>query len=159
MAARKPARNVRAKKSAPRKAKSAPSKSSSTSRSLALSSASPSFTVNDLQKSLAWYRDVVGFAVEETWKDAGKVVGVSLKAGDVSIMIGQDDWKKGRDRKKGEGFRMFCMTKKNVDALAERIESKGGKLDHGPQDQSWGVRDISLTDPDGFKLTIANERR
>ena len=159
MAATKPARNVRAKKSAPRNAKSAPSKSSSTSRSLALSSASPSFTVNDLQKSLAWYRDVVGFAVEETWKDDGKVVGVSLKAGDVSFMIGQDDWKKGRDRKKGEGFRIFCVTKKNVDALAERIESKGGRLDHGPQDQPWGMRDISLTDPDGFKLTIANEKR
>ncbi len=158
MAAKKPAKAVRVKKSAPRK-KSTPTKSSNASRSLALSSASPSFTVNDLEKSLAWYRDVLGFFVEETWDDAGKVVGVSLRAGDVSFMIGQDDWKKGRDRKKGEGFRMFCMTKKNVDALAERIEAKGGKLDHGPQDQSWGVRDISLTDPDGFKITIAAERR
>jgi YD repeat-containing protein len=124
-----------------------------------LSSASPSFTVNDLEKSLAWYRDVLGFSVEQTWDDAGKVVGVSLRAGDVSFMIGQDDWKKGRDRKKGEGFRMFCLTRKSVDALADRIEAKGGKLDQGPRDQSWGVRDISLTDPDGFKITIANEKR
>jgi uncharacterized glyoxalase superfamily protein PhnB len=159
MAARKSTKTARSKKNSPRKAKAAPARSGTGAKSLALSSASPSFTVNDLQKSLAWYRDVVGFDVEETWKDAGKVVGVSLKAGDVSFMIGQDDWKKGRDRKKGEGFRMFCMTKKNVDALAERITIKGGKLDHGPQDQSWGVRDISLTDPDGFKITIANEKR
>jgi uncharacterized glyoxalase superfamily protein PhnB len=158
MAARKPTKTVRAKRKSPAKAKSAPRKSSRETQSLVLSDASPSFTVNDLEKSLAWYRDVLGFSVEETWDDAGKVVGVSLRAGGVSFMIGQDDWKKGRDRKKGEGFRMFCMTKKNIDALAERIKARGGTLDHEPTDQSWGVRDISLTDPDGFKITIAAEK-
>jgi catechol 2,3-dioxygenase-like lactoylglutathione lyase family enzyme len=160
MAARKPAKTVRAKKKSPARAKAAPVKSATASRSLALSDASPSFTVNDLDRSLAWYRDVLGFGVEETWKDdAGKAVGVSLRAGDVAFMIGQDDWKKGRDRKKGDGFRMFCMTKKNVDDLAKRIEAKGGRLDQGPTDEPWGVRDISLTDPDGFKITIAAARR
>src|SRR3984893_18778720 len=153
MAARKPAKTARPKKKSPAKAKAAPRNSATATRSLALSDASPSLTVNDLEKSLAWYRDVVGFAVEETWKDdAGKVVGVSLLAGDVSFMIGQDDWKKGRDRKKGEGFRIFCMTKKSVDDVAKRIEAKGGRLDQGPTDQPWGMRDISLTDPDGFKI-------
>ena len=160
MAARKPAKTARAKKKSPAKAKAAPRKAGTATRALALSDASPSFTVNDLEKSLAWYRDVVGFAVEENWKDDnGNVTGVSLKAGDVSFMIGQDDWKKGRDRKKGEGFRIFCMTKKSVDDLAKRIEAKGGRLDQGPTDESWGVRDISLTDPDGFKITIAAAKR
>ena len=160
-AAKKSATSARAKKKAPAKArKAAPRKAASTSRSLALIDASPSFTVSDLAKSTAWYRDVVGFEVEETWKDdAGNVMGVSLKAGNVSFMIGQDDWKKGRDRQKGEGFRMFCMTKANVDDLAKKIEAKGGRLDHPPTDQPWGVRDISLTDPDGFKITIAVAKR
>ena len=161
MAARKPAKTTRAKKrpASPSRAKAAPRKSAN-GRSLALSDASPSFTVGDLEKSLAWYRDVLGFAVEETWKDdAGKVMGMSLRGGNVSFMIGQDDWKKGRDRKKGEGFRIFCTTKGNVDDLAKRIEAKGGRLDQGPTDQPWGVRDSSLTDPDGFKITIAAAKR
>ena len=151
---------ARAKKNAPARPKVA-STSSKASRAdvLALMSASPSFTVNDLGKSLAFYRDVLGFGVEEEWKDEGKITGVSLKAGDVSFMIGQDDWKKGRDRKKGEGFRIFCLTRKNVDTLADRIVANGGRLDSGPTDQPWGVRDISLTDPDGFKITIAAEKR
>ena len=158
MAAKKTAKTVRAKKKAPAK-KSAPAKAAA-SRSLALLDASPSFTVNDLAKSVAWYRDVVGFAVEEEWKDdTGKVMGMSLRAGAVSFMIGQDDWKKGRDRKKGEGFRIFCMTNGSVDDLAKRIEAKGGRLDQGPTDQPWGFRDISLTDPDGFKITIAVAKR
>ena len=156
MAAKKSARTNRSTKKAPARAKAAPRKASPGNPSLSLKSASPSFTVGDLQKSLAWYRDVLGFQVEEEWKDDGKVMGISLKAGDVSFMIGQDDWKKGRDRKKGEGFRLYCETSRSVDDLAKKIEAKGGRLDQGPTDQSWGVRDISLTDPDGFKITIAN---
>ena len=159
MASTRSTKTARSRKSAPRMAKPAPAKIRTESKSLTLSSASPSYTVNDLDKSLAWYRDVLGFGVEEKWEMEGRVVGVSLKAGDVSFMIGQDDWKKGRERKKGEGFRIYCATKKSVDELAKRIESKGGRLDQGPTDQPWGVRDISLTDPDGFKITIANEKR
>lgn len=162
MAARKPAKTARAKKAPARKTaravKAAPATSRASQGALMLRSASPSFTVNDLDRSLAFYRDVLGFGVEETWKDDdGKVRGVSLKAGDVSFMIGQDDWKKGRDRRKGEGFRIFCETKKDVDEIAKRIEAKGGRLDQGPTDQPWGMRDISLTDPDGFKITIARD--
>jgi uncharacterized glyoxalase superfamily protein PhnB len=158
-AAKKSAKFAHAKKRAPAKRK-APPKKSGRSKSLSLVDAAPSFTVNDLEKSTAWYRDVVGFAVEELWKDdAGKVMGASLRAGDVSFMIGQDDWKKGRDRQKGEGFRIFCMTKSSVDDLAKKIEARGGRLDSGPTDQPWGVRDISLTDPDGFKITIAVAKR
>ncbi len=160
MAAKKTAKNRRSPKKAAPRAKAATRKSGNGGESLALRSASPSFTVNDLEKSLGWYRDVLGFDVEETWKNPdGKVMGISLKAGDVSFMIGQDDWKKGRDRKKGEGFRIYCETKKSVDDLAKRIEAKGGRLDSGPTDQPWGVRDISVTDPDGFKITIARATR
>ena len=115
--------------------------------------------MNDLEKSLAWYRDVVGFAVEERWEHEGRVTGVSLRAGNVIFMIGQDDWKKGRDRKKGEGFRIYCTTTQDVDALAKGIEARGGRLDQKPTDQPWGTRDFALTDPDGFKITIGADTK
>jgi uncharacterized glyoxalase superfamily protein PhnB len=170
MAKKKPAKSSPTKKKSPAKSKSAPKKARSAKTrktgatrkgsGLALDLASPSFTVGDLEMSLAFYRDVLGFEVEETWKnDEGSVMGMSLKAGGVSFMIGQDDWKKGRDRKKGEGFRIYCETKDSVDDLAKRIESKGARLDEGPADQSWGARTISLTDPDGFKITIARLKK
>ena len=151
--AKKPAKKTAAKRAPARK------KPAATSKGLALADASPGFTVNDLQKSLAYYRDVLGFAVEEKWERDGKLMGVSLVAGKVSFMIGQDDWQKGRDRKKGEGFRIYCETSGDVDALARGIEKRGGVLDAQPADQSWGYRDFSLTDPDGFKITIAAEKR
>jgi uncharacterized glyoxalase superfamily protein PhnB len=75
------------------------------------------------------------------------------------LMIGQDDWKKGRDRKKGEGFRIYFTTTGDVDALAAGIKARGGALDSEPMDQPWGSRDFSFTDPDGFKLTIGADIR
>jgi uncharacterized glyoxalase superfamily protein PhnB len=137
----------------PSKKRRAPAKPRPKSGALAMSEASPGFTANDLQKSLSWYRDVVGFVIEERWERDG----VSLRAGNVTFMLGQDDWMKGRDRRKGEGFRIYCTTTRDVDALAKGIVARGGTLDHPPTDQPWGMRDFSLTDPDGFKITIGKE--
>lgn len=156
--AKKKTKKSAPKKAARRPARAAKRKSAKKSGGLAMTDASPSFTVNDLEKSLAWYRDVVGFAIDEKWERDGKLMGVSLQAGDVTFMIGQDDWQKGRDRRKGEAFRIYCGTKQDVDALAAAIQARGGMLDT-PTDQPWGSRDFSMTDPDGFKITIGKETR
>lgn len=159
MAVKKKASKAASKKSSSKKARPAPAKAAAKAGGLKLGEASPSFTVNDLDRSLAWYRDVLGFSVDERWERDGKLMGVSLQAGRVTFMIGQDDWKKGRDRRKGEGFRLYCTTTQDVDALAKGIQSRGGKLDSEPQDQPWGTRDFSLTDPDGFKITIGADTK
>ena len=124
---------------------------------LRLRSASPSFTVNDLQKSLAFYRDVLGFTEKERFERDGALHGVELVAGSVSVFLAQDDWQKGHDRVKGQGFRIYCDTAQDIDALARHIEERGGALAEAPKDQPWGGRDFAVVDPDGFKITIATE--
>jgi lactoylglutathione lyase len=124
---------------------------------LRLRGVAPSFTVDDVQKSLAFYRDVLGFTVDQRWEEGGTLQGVELKAGTVVFMIGQDDWKKGRDREKGVGFRLYCRTAQDVDALADRIKAAGGRLLHEPRDEPWGSRAFTVEDPDGFKITISRE--
>jgi uncharacterized glyoxalase superfamily protein PhnB len=157
--AKKTAKRAPARKKTAPKAKRAKARKPAASGGLKLTSASPSFTVDDLEKSLAWYRDVFGFSVAERWERDGKLMGVERRAGDVGFMIGQDDWQKGRDRKKGVGFRIYLETRQDIDALARAIESRGGTLDQQPQDESWGGRDFTLSDPDGFKITIATPWR
>jgi uncharacterized glyoxalase superfamily protein PhnB len=117
-----------------------------------------SFTVKDLQKSLAWYRDVAGFTVAEQYEREGKVVGVVLKAGDIEMLINQDDGAKGWDRVKGEGFSLMFTTIQDVDALAKRIVANGGKLATEPTDMPWGARMFRIQDPDGFKLVISMDK-
>ena len=123
---------------------------------LRLDSAGPSFTVNDIHRSLAWYRDVLGFTPKERWERDGALHGVEMVAGKVSVWLAQDDWKKGRDRVKGQGFRIYCGTKQDVDQLAARIVAKGGTISEGPKDEPWGGRDFAVVDPDGFTITIAS---
>ena len=120
-----------------------------------LKSAAPGFTVNDINKSLSFYTDILGGTVKERWEEEGQLRGVEVVAGNVTFMLGQDDWKKGRDRVKGVGVRIFCETDQNVDEIAERIKAAGGTLTDEPKDQPWGMRAFSLEDPDGYKITIA----
>jgi uncharacterized glyoxalase superfamily protein PhnB len=119
---------------------------------------SPSLTCDDLAASIDWYTKVLGFEEGERWEHEGVLMGMSLRFGGVDWYLSQDDWKKGRDRQKGVGFRLHVQVEGDLDAMAAGIESRGGKLDAGPQDQSWGVRDFSVTDPTGFKLTFAKEQ-
>jgi uncharacterized glyoxalase superfamily protein PhnB len=124
--------------------------------SLRIREVSPTFTVNNLQKSLIWYRDVLGFVVDETWDEEGKVIGVSLKAGFAVVNLNQDDGKKGKNRVKGVGMRLFLTTAQDIDEIANSIKSRGGKLDSEPTDMPWGARVFTVVDPDGFRLTIGS---
>jgi lactoylglutathione lyase len=112
-------------------------------------------TVNDLQRSLAWYRDVLGFVVTDEWRTEGTLQGVEMRSGVVELFLGQDDWKKGRDRIKGEGIRIYGRTVQDIDRLATVIKARGGVLAHEPRTQPWGERDFGLVDPDGFKITVS----
>ncbi len=121
---------------------------------LRLKSILPSLTVSDLQASLAWYSEVVGFHVAETHEHDGEVRGAELVAGVVRFMLFQDDWAKGRDRQKGEGFRLYLEASQDVDQVALAIKQRGGILASEPADMPWGKRAFDLVDPDGFNLTV-----
>jgi len=126
--------------------------------SFSASALSLSLTVKDLQKSLSWYRDVVGFAVDRMVERDGKLRGVALKSGPVRILINQDDGAKGWERIKGEGFSVQLTTEQSIDAVAGRIKARGGKLETEPTDMPWGARVFRLRDPDGYKLSISSPR-
>jgi hypothetical protein len=49
--------------------------------SLRLRSAGPSFTVSDIEKSFAFYRDVLGFTLKERWEEDGASVASRNRAG------------------------------------------------------------------------------
>ena len=123
---------------------------------LRLRSATPSFTVDDLDKSIAFYTRALGFMISERWTDGGKLLGVMLKAGDCEMGLSQDDWAKGRDRQKGQGFRIWFATIMDVDALAARVKAAGVRLSQEPIEEH-GARSFSLDDPDGYHLTITRE--
>jgi uncharacterized glyoxalase superfamily protein PhnB len=124
--------------------------------SLRLRSIESSLTVSNLERSLHFYTEVLGFYAGQRWTDkaTGKLLGLMLKAGVCQLGLSQDDWAKGRDRKRGEAVRIRCTTAQDIDALAKRIKAAGVHLTEEPTDQPWGGRSLSVDDPDGFHLSI-----
>lgn len=158
-AARKkaPRKKAVARKAPPKKATTRPFVHRRDPETLRLRAISPSITVNDIEKSLGFYRDVLGFVVKDRWERDGKLAGAEFAAGAVTFLLGQDDWKKGRDRVKGQGISLYCQTAQNVDELARRVKAAGGNVVQEPKDQPWGMRDFAVLDLDGFKITLWSE--
>ncbi|HJU43237.1 MAG TPA: VOC family protein [Vicinamibacterales bacterium] len=126
------------------------------SAALIAKSIMPGYTVNDLDRSIAFY-EALGFTVKERWEENGKLLGVMVQAGQQQLGLNQDDWKKGRDRQKGIGTRLHIETLQNIDDIAARVKAAGFKLDVEPFDTPFKTRQFEVTDPSGFKLTISSE--
>jgi len=127
-----------------------------TQEALQISTIVPSLTVDDLQKSISFY-EALGFTVEDRWEEKGTLLGVMLRAGKSQIGLNQDDWKKGRDRTKGTGMRLFMSTTQNVDEIAKRAKGAGITLKSEPRDTEWKTRAFEVIDPTGFVWTIGSE--
>ena len=115
----------------------------------------PSLTVNNLQQSLDFFA-ALGFEVEDRWEDNGVLLGAMLKAGNARLGLSQDDGKKGQNRVKGVGMRIYIEADDNIDEVAARAKAAGVALKSEPHDTDWGSRAFEVTEPSGFALTIAS---
>ncbi len=127
-----------------------------TQDTLQISAIVPTITVDDLQKSITFYQ-ALGFTIDERWEENGTLLGVMLRAGKSQIGLNQDDWKKGRDRKKGIGIRLAISTTQNVDEIAVRAKGAGIQLKSEPHDTEWKSRAFEVIDPTGFLLTVYSD--
>ena len=114
-----------------------------------------SLTVKDLQKSITWYVDVLRFKLDRRIERDGTLRGVAVSAGEVRIILNQDDGAKGWDRIKGQGFSLQITTTQDVDEIAQRIKEQGGALETEPKDMPWGARAFRFRDPDGFRWSMS----
>ena len=115
----------------------------------------PSLTVNNLQQSLDFFSGL-GFEIEDRWEQNGVMMGAMLKAGNARLGLSQDDGKKGRDRVKGAGMRLYVEAADNIDLVAARAKASGIALTREPHDTDWGSRAFEVTEPSGFLLTITS---
>ena len=116
-----------------------------------------SLTCKDVEASIRFYRDAVGFTVAMTFEQDGKVAGAVVTAGDIRIVLNQGDGKLGWDRIKGQGFylQINVAAPADVDAAAARIKAAGSSLLNEPADRPWGARMFQFLDLDGFKLGVS----
>ncbi|MFI5697603.1 VOC family protein [Kribbella sp. NPDC051586] len=110
--------------------------------------------VADLERSVAFYRDMVRLAYKFT--DAGYA---EFDAGGVRFALYERrraEWLTGRAVTPGAGGEVVVMVD-GVDAYAERLVAAGVPLLSGPADRPWGHRTVHVADPDGFVVEFAEE--
>jgi uncharacterized glyoxalase superfamily protein PhnB len=115
----------------------------------------PSLTVDNLQRSVDFFSGL-GFEVEERWEENSVLMGAMLKAGNVRLGLSQDDGKKGSDRVKGVGMRLYIEARDDINEIAARAKAAGLALTSEPHDTEWGSRAFEVTEPSGFLLTISS---
>ena len=121
--------------------------------SLEPTSLAAALTVSDIDQSVAWYRDVLGFAVDRPFARDGVTYAVRVRSGGVELLLRKDDGAKGADRAKGAGVSFRLTTTQDVDELAARLRARGATLDGEPADVP-GARAFRIRDPDGYLFAI-----
>lgn len=114
-----------------------------------------SISADSVQASLDFYA-ALGFDVSERMEENGVLLGAMINAGDVQFGISQDDGKKGTNREKGVGMRLYVETTDDIDALAARAQAAGANVTKPPYDTEWKTRAFDAVDPSGFLITISS---
>ena len=120
---------------------------------------SVAISANDVQRSLDFYVKGLGFKEVERMENNGALQGAVIAAGDANLGVSQDDFSKGRDRKKGIGLSIHIETDQDLNALAQRAKQAGIALDEEPGPLPWGPIGFSLKDPDGLTVFVSNPER
>lgn len=108
------------------------------------------FHVSDVESSIKYYTEVLGFMVDFRYND---LAGLEYEA--VLIYLSGP----GQDVKKiiGQGsIYIFCD---EVDQYFREISLKGALTEIGPDDRPYGMRDFAIKDPDGNILTFGKNNK
>ena len=133
-------------------------------------------TVKDAARSVAFYRDVLGFELKECWPDESNPMWANMVLDRQSVMLGvtgEDDdggcadfgqpadqmplWKKRTERFKsntpGAGV-AFYLAVDDADAFHATLTERGAPPLTAPDTQFYGIRDFVVQDPDGYDLVF-----
>jgi lactoylglutathione lyase len=112
--------------------------------------------VGDLERSIGFYRDVVGLRFRLHGDGYAEFATHGAKFGlydrnRLDELIGREARAGG-----GPGGEVVFLVE-DVDAEAERLGAAGAAILSGPVDRVWGHRTLHLEDPDGFVVELAQE--
>ncbi len=126
-------------------------------------SVTPHLTMDEAAKAIDWYKKALGAQeVARAVGPDGKIMHAEIRIGDSLVML-NDEMGGGKSPKAfGGSPASLWIYVEDCDSLFNRAVSAGGKVLPGPmgalQDQFWGDRSGTFTDPHGYTWTIATHK-
>ena len=111
--------------------------------------------VSDLERSIRFYRDVVGLELRFSEHGYAELTleGDKLGLFERSRLPGLI----GREATEGGPGGEVLFLVPDADSVAKRLEVAGAEILSGPTDRPWGHRTVHVPDPDGFVVEFAQE--
>ena len=123
-----------------------------------LTKLTPNLIVSDVGRSLAFYRDVLGFTVGATVPDASPYVFAIVQSGPVEVFLNAPEpaiaeYPAFKDRPIGGTLTLFIEI---VDIARAHESLKDRVRIVMPLEHKWyGVTEFAFEDPDGYLITFA----
>lgn len=113
----------------------------------------PLLAVSDMERSSRWYQDVLGFADVFTMRgrDGAPLLAHLRWCTYADILL--TPTRAPIDGARGLGVRLNFATV-SADDIADRARAAGAEIVDGPVDRPWNARDVTIADPDGFRLVF-----
>jgi lactoylglutathione lyase len=124
----------------------------------------PILTTPDLERSLHFYRDLLGATETYRFPDSGPPVYVALQIGDNPIGIGQAAPPSSKDGMtdaaaaepdRARPFSLWVYAD-DCDEAVRLLADAGVRVLAQPEDQPWGERVARVSDPDGTEVHIGS---
>jgi PhnB protein len=122
----------------------------------------PQLTLDNAAGTIEWYKKALG--AEELGRAVGpdgKILHAELRIGDSRIMV-NDPIGGGGPTSTGGSPAAFYVYVEDCDAAFNRAVAAGARVLDGPMgalsDQFWGDRSGTVTDPEGYRWTIATRK-
>jgi len=111
----------------------------------------PCITFRDAHASIDWLERALGAErVEVHEDDAGRVLHAEIRIGESAVMCGDE---RAGSTATPPGVSVVYVVVPDADAAYERARGAGAEVTE-PVDQSYGSRDITVTDPDGNRWSL-----
>lgn len=116
--------------------------------------------VTDVERSVSFYRDLLGMTLDATWADPeGRVRWAKLiTSGDSALMLNQPAESPLADRSSRPAYRdaVVYLQVQSTDELhtVRRRLGESGAQPGECHDEAYGQREFVVRDPDGYELAV-----
>ena len=116
---------------------------------------SPTLAVRNMNETIEFYKNALGFKVGMAFPDIESPEYVDLSKDSMVLMLTlAENMGIGSKERLGIGVNLYMNIDGNIDEYYNELKNREVKIAVEIKDEPYGIRDFTVDDPDGYKLTF-----